>query len=87
MKLPNGLSLLIKDNHGGLCLAVYQPRQSQTWHWRVSFVPYGRWERRYFFRIDRAAAWARNNQWDDYVDLFWTIRFRIGHQLRQAELT
>jgi hypothetical protein len=82
MKLPNGISLLVKDRRGTLYLAVYQAARSKDWNWRVSFKRYQYKEPRYFFRMERAADWARNIQWNDYLHLFWLIRIRISHQLR-----
>lgn len=31
-----GLSVFSRDSGGGLVLASYHPRSSQTWHWAVS---------------------------------------------------
>jgi hypothetical protein len=85
MRFLSGLSLLVRDRRGGLYFAVYQPPRSRDWHWRISLTRYRYGEPRYFFRMDRAAGWAQNIRWNDYLHVLWLIKFRIGHRIREDD--
>ena len=70
-------SFFKRDSGGGLILACYHPRSSDTWIWSLSLIRKQKWLKRVYSRTPR--EWRRN-QWHDYLKLPFGYQLCLSRQ-------